>query len=424
MSSTLYEEVFLRSDDSLLRQASNVSGVWLFSAVSLSTIAYYIGLVVMLYLLYAFTLSFLGRGIRIIHYNDDPFWMKLCEEMKFSRWQYIPFIFAPGRWVQTGLILLYQALQFSKMNKKFSTQVVHTEKGDAYLHWFEGTPGCEKKPVVVIFPVFAGRVADWFCYATAKHFESGGYQCVVYNRRGHWKPSLYFSVTGDPFMTMRVLDAVKKAIAPGRGMHLIGFSAGTGPIIRYHQEIMMGPEENPHDVRIGIAISPGFTSNFGPDTITWVLDTLVSCANVFWITDLHVKEKPEVVEKLKKAKTLLEWEKHATAFAGPNNPTVQDFWDNNDPSGGWKRLDKLTDQEAVNLSGPPCIMFCARDDIMFPWAVVEKYLHHFQRTRSFAMIDTDLGGHCTFWEGLTGGNWSFRKSVEICQAVDRMSERK
>jgi len=133
-----------------------------------------------------------------------------------------------------------------------------------------------------------------------------------------------------------------------------------------------------------------------------------------------VKENPELVEKLKNSKTLLEWEKHASGFAGPNNPSVQDFWDCNDPSGIWKRLDKLSDDKLANLTSPPCIMFCARDDIMFPWAVVKNYLHHFHRTRNFAMIDTDMGGHCTYWEGLSGKNWSFRKSVEICQAVDRM----
>jgi len=158
---------------------------------------------------------------------------------------------------------------------------VHTEKGDAYLHWFKGCPGSENRPVVVIFPVFAGRVEDWFCYDTIEHFESAGYQCVVYNRRGHYKPSLYFSVTGDPFMTNKVLDEVKKTIAPERGMHLIGFSAGTGPIVRYVQEIMIGPEENPHDVRMAIAVSPGFTSNFGADALTFILDTLVTCANIF-----------------------------------------------------------------------------------------------------------------------------------------------
>jgi len=420
MSTVNYEDVLAKSSDDLLQQARRGVGGWIFSVVPFDTIGFYIRVMIMVYLMYAFTLSFLGRGTRIVFFKNDSYWTKLCDEINFSKWQYVPFIFAPGRWIQTGLILLYQAIQFLKTPKEFRTELVHTDKGDAYLHWFRTIPGCEKKPVVVIFPVFAGRVADWFCYDTIEHFEAAGYQCVVYNRRGHWKPSLYFSVTGDPFMTMKALDAVKKAITPGRGMHLIGFSAGTGPIIRYTQEILMGPEDNPHDVRIGIAISPGFSSNFGPEAISWVLDTLMSCANAFWITDLHSKEKPEVVEKLKKAKTLLEWEQHAAAFAGPGNPTEQDFWENNDPIGMWKRLDKLTDSEAANLTGPPCIMFCARDDIMFPWALVKNYLHHFQRTRNFAMIDTDMGGHCTYWEGLTGRNWSFRKSVEICQAVDRM----
>jgi len=268
MSSNEYENVLLRSKDDLLLQAGRTTGVWFFSWWSINMIGYWTGVVIMLYLVYTFTLSFLGRGIRVVHYKDDPFWLKLLAEMKFSEWQYIPFVFAPGRWIQTGLILFYQALQLLKTKKVFITEQVHTEKGDAYLHWFKAKPGCEKRPIVVIFPVFAGRVADWFCHNTIEHFESAGYQCVVYNRRGHWKPSLYFSVTGDPFMTMKTLDAVKKAIAPGRGMHLIGFSAGTGPIVRYHQELMMGSEENPHDVRIGIAISPGYTSNFGPGTIT------------------------------------------------------------------------------------------------------------------------------------------------------------
>jgi len=397
------------------------AGAGFISNVSLGSIGYYTIAVTLLYLIYSFTLVIMGRGTRVVYYENDPFWTKLCKEMKFEEWKYCPFIFAPGRWVQCGLILLYQALQFLKPKKIFRTEIVQTEKGDAYLHWFEGAAGSEKRPVVVIFPVFVGRVEDWFCYDTIKHFESAGYQCVVYNRRGHYKASLYFSVTGDPFMTNKALSAVKKAIAPGRGMHLIGFSAGTGPIVRYIQEVMTGPEDNPHDVRMAIAISPGFTSNFGPECLSLILNTLVSAANVFWITDLHAKEKPEIVKKLKKAKTLIEWEKHAAAFAGPGNPSTQDFWDNNDPSGLWKKIDKLSDEEAASLSSPPCVMFCARDDIMFPWAVVKNYVHHFQRTRNFAMIDTDMGGHCTYWEGLTGENWSFRKSVEICQAVDRMA---
>jgi len=91
-------------------------------------------MMIALYFVYSLTLSFMGRGTRVVHYRDDPFWMKLCKEMKFSEWQYIPFIFAPGRWLQTGLILFYQAIQYLKMKKEFTTEVVHTEKGDAYLH--------------------------------------------------------------------------------------------------------------------------------------------------------------------------------------------------------------------------------------------------------------------------------------------------
>jgi len=62
---------------------------------------------------------------------------------------------------------------------------------------------------------------------------------------------------------------------------------------------------------------------------------------------------------MKNSETLLEWEKHATAFAGPGNPSVEDFWNDNDGDRNWTRLDKLTNQEAGNLKGPPCIMFCA-----------------------------------------------------------------
>jgi len=68
----------------------------------------------------------------------------------------------------------------------------------------------------------------------------------------------------------------------------------------------------------------------------------------------------------------------------------------------------------------PTVLFCARDDIMFGWDVLKKYVPYIRDLRNFALVDMDRGGHATFMEGLLGHSYAYRKTIEILKFMDQL----
>jgi len=66
----------------------------------------------------------------------------------------------------------------------------------------------------------------------------------------------------------------------------------------------------------------------------------------------------------------------------------------------------------------PSVVFYARDDVLFPWEVVRKYVNFFRKMHSVALIDTDHGSHCTYFD-IRVGNWAVKLSIRIFDQVVR-----
>jgi len=252
------------------------------------------------------------RSPRIIMKKDDPIMTHLLiKQLELDKKNYWPLFIAPCGLPQvlvflimTRLSMLWYFLGFRKHNPSTRT-VVTTSQGDAVLNWVSAPAGCETKPVVVVFPGVIGRPKDFLITHTVDLFLAAGYEVVIYNRRCHENESLYFSVIGDPNMTDRVLAVITKN-RPERGLFLVGFSAGTGTICRYIQDLAIGIRENLHDVRFASMISPGYTTDFHPEANLWALNPLIGGMNQMFLSSIHDAKAPEIAERLQGAKGIKE----------------------------------------------------------------------------------------------------------------------
>ena len=133
---------------------------------------------------------------------------------------------------------------------------------------------------------------------TIDQLNASSYEVVIYNRRGHENESLFFSFVGDPNMTEKVLAVIAEE-RPGRGLFLLGFSAGTGAISRYLLDVAFKRREKPNYVRFASMISPGYSSDFDAEANTWVLNMLTRQINDFFLSSIHDTAAPETVKRLR-----------------------------------------------------------------------------------------------------------------------------
>jgi len=365
------------------------------------------------------------RKLRLIMRKDDPVMTNLLrKQLQFDRIRYWPIFFAPGGWAQIifGLIMgIWLRLLNSVGLRKpisYTRSVVHTDLGDAILHWVKPPAGSAKKPVVVIFPSLTGRHHQPVVKGAVDQLFASNYEVVVYNRRGHENESLNFSIIGDPSVTEKVLAHIAKE-RPERGLFLLGFSAGTGAICRYIQDMAMGKCRNQHNVLFSCMISPGYTSDFDAEANVWVLGQCIPIMNDMFLSAIHDAEAPEVVMKLQNCNDLREWIEIAAQLSGYGN--VDSYREKCCPGYPWPYITAAPDAEVDEMKYFPSVVFSSRDDIVFPWAVVKKYEHIFRKMHSIALIDTDHGSHCMYLDN-QAKNWAVQMSILIFNQITEQKQ--
>jgi len=360
------------------------------------------------------------RKLRLIMRKDDPLMTNLLrKQLQFDRLRYWPLFIAPGGWTQisVGLLMTIKLflLNLCGIQKPiaYKRSVVETDLGNAVLDWVKPPAGSVQKPIVVIFPPLTGRHHEPLIKYTVDQLFASNYEAVVYNRRCHENESLYFSVIGDPYVTEKVLGEIAKK-RPGRGLFLLGFSAGTGAIARYLQDMAMGKCRNEHDVRFTSMISPGYTSDFDAEANVWALGKCIPMMNHMFLSAIHDAKAPEVTMKLRNCTDLREWIEIASELSGYG--TVESWREQCCPGYPWRYIGGATDEELDKMKYFPAVVFSARDDIVFPWAVVKKYEHIFRKMHSIALIDTDHGSHCMYLDN-QGNNWAVNMSITIFDQI-------
>jgi len=115
---------------------------------------------------------------------------------------------------------------------------------------------------------------------------------------------------------------------------------------------------------------------------------------------------------------LREWIAIASELSGYG--TVESFREHCCPGYPWPYIAGATDEEVDEMKYFPAVVFNARDDIIFPWAVVKKYESIFRKMHSIALIDTDHGSHCMYLDNL-GNNWAVIMSITIFDQVTKQN---
>jgi len=243
------------------------------------------------------------------------------------------------------------------------------------------------------------------------------YEVVVYNRRGHENKSLYFSIVGDPYMTEIVLAAIARE-RPGRGLFLLGFSAGTGAIARYAQDLAMKRRSSQHEVRFASMISPGYTTDFDVEANLWAMSWVIWSMNRMFLTEINITKFPEVVKRLWECKEIKKWIEIAGELSG--HGTIESYREHCCPGYNWPILKSWAGTKLNTTKYFPSVVFSARDDILFPWEMVRKYEFIFRMMHSLALIDTDHGGHCTYMDN-KAGSWAVRMSIRMFDQVVKNS---
>jgi len=175
--------------------------------------------------------------------------------------------------------------------------------GDAVLHFYPRPLGSENRPVVLWSPPVTSYQRSKSCQTAFNEISRGGYELVVFNRRGMAKPSLMFTPCGDPYMVTKVLEQLTQ-LRPNRGVYLIGMSAGTAQTFRYALDLAREKSGNPYDVRLIISHSPSFHTDLDDECHMLVMNMLPSRINRFFLTEFHEEAEPELTKKLRETKSM------------------------------------------------------------------------------------------------------------------------
>merc|ERR1719192_1928387 len=286
----------------------------------------------------------------------------LLKQLKLDQKWFWPLFIAPGGWSQTGVFMLMMGKSllehffgFRKL-LPYKKSVVTTELGDAVLHWVSPPAGCEEKPIVVIFPPIIGLHKDPLIADTVDMLNASSYEVVVYNRRGHENESMYFSFIGDPSMTEKVLVEITKE-RPGRGLFLLGFSAGTGAICRYLQDVALKRRENTINIRYASMISPGYSSDFDAEANIWMINLLTWSLNNFFLKSIHYDKAPETVKRLRSCWGIRKWIEISAELSGYG--TIKAYRQQCCPGYDWPHFDTLTEAEISEMKYFPAVVFNA-----------------------------------------------------------------
>lgn len=356
------------------------------------------------------------RKPRIVMRKDDPIMTQLLlTKLKLDEKRFWPLFIAPGGWSQMVIFLIMMGksmlshfIGFRKL-LPYKKSVVTTDQGDAVLHWVSPPAGCEEKSIVVIFPPIIGLYTDPIIADTVDMFNASSYEVVIYNRRCPENESLYFSVVGDPNMTEKVLAAIAKE-RPGRGLFLVGFSAGTGPICRYLQDLAYKRRDNALNVRFASMIFPGYSSDFDAEANIWILNQLTWNMNNFFLNSIHDAKAPETVKRLRSCWGIRKWIEISAELSGYG--TIKSYREHCCPGYDWPHLDTLPEAEVSEMKYFPAVVFNARDDILFPWGMVKKYEHYFRKLHSISLLDTEYGSHFSYLD-TRAENWAVRMTILI-----------
>lgn len=90
------------------------------------------------------------------------------------------------------------------------------------------------------------------------------------------------------------------------------------------------------------------------------------------------------------------------------------------PGCGLEKLDNYSRERVLKMKLIPTVFFSARDDFLFGWDVLKKYVPYATTMDNFLLVDIDRGGHATFMEGLWGKSYAYRKSIEIFHYMDKL----
>jgi len=349
----------------------------------------------------------------VIHSGNpsDPIRKLLIDEMKLNQKRFWPFFLMPTAYCQAFISGCFKFIHSIRIPVDgVRTQKVCTERGDLYLHWYPEPPQ-RKSPIVVYFHTIVGNGLDSRSRAVFNFLTSKGYQLVAYSRRGHHRPSTWFSPIGDPFMTDQALRAVH--IKEKRKLLILGDSAGGSPCMRLMGDLALSGR-NPYQVIGTVIISAGFTFDPIPPFGFWATNTLLlPKLRCYWTNNFNRKILPEEAAILEQSPDVKTWTRQVIPFSGYSS--WDEFYEAADAAVTYEAL-----KSREGLKFTPNVLINARDDMFFPGGLVDKYRDIFTSVRNWALVIPKRGGHLGFRDFFCQ-DWALNLATRVFDGLVELS---
>jgi len=303
-------------------------------------------------------------------------------------------IYRPTPWLFNGhLQMLFLSARKNNAAQAYDhiEHLTMSDGGRTALAWV-GYDLPSTTPTIVLLHTLTGSPKSMQELVLDLH-KTTGWRIVVCVRRGHADLPLtqpQFNIFGSVTDLHEQLEIIHARL-PESALYGVGSSAGSGLLVRY-----LGSTGSKPLLRAAFAYSPGYNTDTGFDHIQPFYSRYMTKKLLRKFVEPHTQHIAHLssFNRLRNAKTLSDFNRHAFEFAGYNS--YEEYAHDINPMRVFK-----------NISVPMMILN-AEDDPVCNIQNAAPYLDTMRQMPNLILVTTAHGSHCAHYEGWRAKSWAGR----------------
>jgi len=315
-------------------------------------------------------------------------------------------VFRPTPWLfNNHLQLIFLSARKNNAAQAYDhiEQLTMSDGGQTALAWigYELPP---TTPTIVLLHTLTGSPQSMQELVVDLH-NTTGWRVVLCVRRGHADLPLtqpQFNIFGSVTDLHEQLGIIHSRL-PDSALYGVGSSAGSGLLVRYLGT--MGAETL---LRAAFAYSPGYNTDHGFDHIQPFYSRFMAKKLLRKFVEPHAKSIAHLptFNRLRNAKNLTEFNRHAFEFAGYSS--FEEYARDINPMRVFKHI------------SIPMMILNAEDDPVCNIQNVAPYLDTIRKMPNFILVTTAQGSHCAHYEGWRAKSWAGRLIGQYLKTIHEM----